>query len=80
VEKGRRAWVARCHAAVKGGWGGGAPAQHPATAAGRQRPRHAGHGWADVAAQNRGGGALTCGPWYSTGVVETNSKISNEFE
>jgi hypothetical protein len=40
-------------------WG---PAQHLVAAVGRQRPGHAGHGQAGVAAQNRGGGALTCGP------------------
>jgi hypothetical protein len=41
---------------------GARPAQRPSAAAGRQRPGHAGHGWAGMAAQNRGGGALMFGP------------------
>jgi hypothetical protein len=51
----------------EGDRGGLAP--RPAAAAGRQRPGHANHGRVGVAAQNRGGGELTCGHWYSTGAV-----------
>jgi hypothetical protein len=38
------------------------PVQRLKAAAGWQQPRHVGHGRAGVAAQNIGGGALTCGP------------------
>jgi hypothetical protein len=41
--------------------GGGVWLSDQGAAAGQQQPGHAGHGRVGVAAQNRGGGALTCG-------------------